>query len=82
MSIRPLKCSFCWRRYKYEACLKDHVQKAHADMLRFMLYQKYCKSLQLNLIKYFTNETLRQGEHAQQVERVPVIRRNNQAEKR
>ena len=82
MSIRPLKCNFCWRRYKYEACLKDHVQKAHADMLQFMLYQKYCKSLQLNLLKYFTAETVRQAEHIQQVERVPVIRRNNQAEER
>ena len=32
-STRPLKCKFCWRRFKYRDCLTDHMRKDHLDTI-------------------------------------------------
>jgi hypothetical protein len=32
-SARPLKCKLCSRRFKYSACVEDHLQKDHFAMI-------------------------------------------------
>ena len=50
-SMRPLKCRFCWRRYKYDACLQHHVKTVHSETIQRMMYQKYVLKFRLNMIQ-------------------------------
>ena len=75
MSIRPLKCKFCWRRYKYEACLKHHMQQAHIGFLRLLLLQQYTKFLQK-----LNNDTASDKTTETESKRATVIRCTSQLE--
>ena len=49
-TVRPLKCRFCWRRYKYEPCLEHHVRQVHQDALNQIMYRKYLLNLRLSVL--------------------------------
>ena len=49
-TVRPLKCRFCWRRYKYEPCLEHHVRQVHQDALNQIMYRKYLLNLRLSIL--------------------------------
>ena len=36
-SCRPLKCTFCCRRFKYDACMNDHIRTDHYPVLLQLL---------------------------------------------
>ena len=79
MSIRPLKCDFCWRRYKYEACLKHHMQQSHSELIKVLLYRQ-----NLHLLSRLTEtiEASKEEENNEenQPERASVIRCKSQLE--
>merc|ERR1712130_688822 len=47
MNSRPLKCKLCYRRFKYVACMKDHIQADHKPELVRWIRQR---ALQRNLL--------------------------------
>ena len=49
-TVRPLKCRFCWRRYKYEPCLEHHVRQVHQDAINQIMYRKYLLNLRLSVL--------------------------------
>jgi hypothetical protein len=43
-ACRPLKCKLCWRRFKYVACLKDHLHTDHYATLMIFLQLRAAKN--------------------------------------
>ena len=35
---RPLKCRLCWRRFKYSACMNDHMRSDHKDTIMLLVH--------------------------------------------
>ena len=45
---RPLKCKLCYRRFKYVACMKDHIKADHKpELLRWIRQRALQRNLQL-----------------------------------
>ena len=79
MSIRPLKCNFCWRRYKYEACLKHHMQQSHSELIKVLLYRQNLQMLS-RLTETMAPKDDENSEEHQQPQRASVIRCTSQLE--
>ena len=79
MSIRPLKCNFCWRRYKYEACLKHHMQQSHSELIKVLLYRQNLQMLS-RLTETMAPKEDENSEENQQPQRASVIRCTSQLE--
>ena len=45
-SARPLKCKFCWRRFKYRDCLTDHMRRDHLETILNSIIER--KKAQMN----------------------------------
>ena len=69
---RPLKCKFCCRRFKYEACMNDHIRGDHYPILLRWLQQQSAKG---NLLKKKQCHTGTVTMEPKSV-RVSVIKRN------
>ena len=80
MSIRPLKCNFCWRRYKYEACLKHHMQQSHSELIKVLLYRQNLQMLSRLTETMAPKEESENSEENQQPQRASVIRCTSQLE--
>ena len=39
-SCRPLKCTLCCRRFKYDACMNAHIRKDHYQLLIWLTQQR------------------------------------------
>jgi len=48
-SCRPLKCAFCSRRFKYRACMADHIHMDHMDVIAHKLNQIRHRKIQMAL---------------------------------
>ena len=80
MSIRPLKCNFCWRRYKYEACLKHHMQQSHSELIKVLLYRQNLQILSRLTETIEAHKEDENSEENQQPQRASVIRCKSQLE--
>jgi len=52
-SCRPLKCAFCSRRFKYRACIADHIRADHMDAILYKLKQIRQRKIALQQIQKF-----------------------------
>ena len=58
-SCRPLKCQFCSRRFKYRACMADHVRADHLDAIVFKLKMFRKRKFQQTLQKIQQNRPVK-----------------------
>jgi len=69
-SCRPLKCAFCSRRFKYRACVADHIRTDHLDAIAYKLHQIRQRKIQIAL------QQIQKFNKIQPV-KVSVIKRNH-----
>ena len=54
-AARPLKCKLCSRRFKYAACMKDHIQTDHKpELYRFLLKKRAQQHQLAELLRQLT----------------------------
>mgnify|MGYP003729687459 FL=1 len=46
---RPLKCVFCSRKFKYQACMIDHIRTDHMEAVTHKLQQIRQRKIQIAL---------------------------------
>ena len=81
---RPLKCKLCSRRFKYMACMKDHIKSDHKPELLLYLVKKRVQQNRLRVMKQILSSQARLHQKspiikksAPAVDRVSVIQKNS-----
>ena len=78
-AARPLKCKLCSRRFKYKACMKDHIKSDHKPQLLLHLVKKRVQTNRLRIFQQVlkNQQRLHEAEQAKKAEpvRISVIQK-------